>query len=423
MIERQVLSRILETRDYSIVTDNMLDVLYFPSFQEEFKFIDGHVAEYGVVPDQYTFLAKFPNFEMVEVTEPNEYLVSTLREEDLYRRTVPHLYRIRDLLQTDANAAAEYMLSVTKQLQPEYNIKGVDLVADASIRYQEHVERGQNPDKWYFESGFQELDDIIHGLQRGEELFVIVARTNQGKSWVLEKMCAHVWKTGFNVGYFSPEMSATSVGFRLDTLLGNFSNRGLKHGDKGGDEYKAFIEDLQTKPNKFIMSSSRDFGKSVTVSKLRNWVKKYKLDLIALDGIKYLSDERANRNDNETMRLTHISEDLMALSVEMKIPILVAVQANREGAFDQTSDAVPTLENIRDSDGIAHNASRVLGMRQKDNMLFMQLQKNRDGRVGDKFRYLWDIDTGNLSYVVQDGTQKSRQNPTESRPKDRGNVF
>ena len=111
------------------------------------------------------------------------------------------------------------------------------------------------------------------------------------------------------------------------------------------------------------------------------------------------------------------------LSVEMKIPILVAVQANREGAFDQTSDAVPTLENIRDSDGIAHNASRVLGMRQKDNMLFLQLQKNRDGRVGDKFRYLWDIDTGNLSYVVQDGVSKGRQNPTESRPKDRGNVF
>ena len=423
MIERQVLSRILESRDYSIVTDNMLDVLYFPSFPEEFKFIDGHVAEYGVVPDQYTFLAKFPDFEIVEVTEPNEYLVSTLREEDLYRRTVPHLYRIRDLLQTDANAAAEYMFSVTKILQPEYNIKGVDIVADANIRYQEHVERGQNPDKWYFESGFQELDSVIGGLQRGEELFVIVARTNQGKSWVLEKMCTHVWKTGFNVGYFSPEMSATSVGFRFDTLLGNFSNRGLKRGDKGGDEYKTYIEDLQTKPNKFIMSSTRDFGKSVTVSKLRNWVKKYKLDLIALDGIKYLSDERANRNDNETMRLTHISEDLMELSVEMKIPILVAVQANREGAFDQTSDAVPTLENIRDSDGIGHNASRVLGMRQKDNMLFLQLQKNRDGKVGDKFRYLWDIDTGNLSYVVQDEPDRRRQTPTESRPKDRGNVF
>lgn len=423
MIERQVLSRILIDKDYSIIVDNLLDETYFPSFVEEFKFIRDHFDEYGSVPDQMTFLVKFPTFEIVEVTEPNEYLVHQLREEELYRRFVPVVYKIRDLVQTDANMAAEFMMNAVKTLQPEYNIKGVDLVADAMVRYQEHLERGQNPDQWYFESGFQELDEVIHGLQRVEEFFVIVARTNQGKSWVLEKMAAHVWKCGFNVGYFSPEMSATSVGFRLDTLLGNFSNRGLKHGDKGGDEYKAFIEDLQTKPNKFIMSSTRDFGKQVTVSKLRNWVKKYKLDLIALDGIKYLSDERANRNDNETMRLTHISEDLMALSIELGIPVLVAVQANREGAFDANSDALPTLENIRDSDGIAHNASRVLSIRQKDNMLFMQLQKNRDGRVGDKFRYLWDIDTGNLSYVVQDEPMKKRQNPDGSKPKDRGNVF
>ena len=423
MIERQVLSRILESRDYSIVTSNMLDVSYFPSFTEEFKFIDGHVSEYGVVPDQYTFLAKFPNFEMVEVTEPNDYLVNTLREEDLYRRTVPHLYRIRDLLQSDANAAAEYMLSVTKQLQPNYNLKGTDIVAQASIRYDEHIKRANQPDQWYFETGFSELDDIIHGIQRGEELCVIFARLGNGKSWVLEKLCTHIWGLGFNVGYMSPEMSATSVGFRFDTLFRNFSNRGLMTGQRGGDEYKTYIEELKQRQNKFIVSTPTDFGKRVTVTKLRNWVKQYKLDFVAIDGIKYLADERAQRGDNQTVTLTNISEDLMELSVELGVPIVVVVQANREGVKDQTSNDMPQIENIRDSDGIAQNASKVIAMRQKDNMLFMQVQKNRFGKVGEKLRYLWDIDTGNFTYVVADDSPKSRQNPTESKPKDRGNVF
>lgn len=423
MIERQVLSRILESRDYSIVTDNMLDVLYFPSFPEEFKFIDGHVAEYGVVPDQYTFLAKFPDFEIVEVTEPNEYLVSTLREEDLYRRTVPHLYRIRDLLQTDANAAAEYMLSVTKQLQPNYNLKGTDIVSQADVRLDEHIKRANQPEQWYFETGFPELDDIIHGIQRGEELCVIFARLGNGKSWVLEKLCTHIWGLGFNVGYMSPEMSATSVGFRFDTLLKNFSNRGLMTGKQGGDEYKSYIEELKKRQNKFIVSTPTDFGKRVTVTKIRNWVKQYKLDFVAIDGIKYLADERAMRGDNQTTTLTNISEDLMELSVELKVPIVVVVQANREGVKDQTSNDMPQIENIRDSDGIAQNASKVIAMRQKDNMLFMQVQKNRFGKIGDKLRYLWDIDTGNFTYVVADDSPKGRQNPTESKPKDRGNVF
>ena len=423
MIENQIISRILETKDWSIVVENLLDETYFPSCKEEFKFIRDHVEEYGQVPDTLTFLAKFPEFEVVEVAEPNEYLVSALREEDLYRRSVPVVYKIRDLLQTDANMAAEYMMSATKDLQPEYNIKGTDLVATALERYDEHVERATNSEKYYFESGFKELDDIIRGLQRKEEFFVIVARTNEGKSWVLEKMSAHVWQLGFNVGYFSPEMSATTTGFRFDTLLGNFSNTGLATGQKGGEEYKKFAEELQSHKNKFIMSSSSDFGKTVTVSKLRNWVKKYKLDLIALDGIHYITDERAYKNDNETTRLTHISEDLMALSVELGIPVLTAVQANRAGVVDQNSDALPSIEHIRDSDGIAHNATRILAIRQKDNMLFMQIQKNRGSRRGDKLRYLWDIDTGNFQYVVSDDQRHARPNPTASKPKDRGNVF
>lgn len=423
MIEIQIISRILETKDWSIVVENLLDETYFPSSKAEFLFIREHVEEYGQVPDIFTFQAKFPDFEMVEVTEPDEYLVNALREEDLYRRSVPVVYKIRDLLQVDANMAAEFMVSATKDLQPEYNIKGTDLAATALQRYEEHIERGTNAEKWYFESGFKELDDVIRGIQRTEEFFVIVARTNEGKSWVLEKMASHVWKLGFNVGYFSPEMSATTTGFRFDTLLGNFSNTGLATGQKGGDEYRAFAEDLASRKNKFIMSSSKDFGKTVTVSKLRNWVKKYKLDLIALDGIHYITDERAHKNDNETTRLTHISEDLMALSVELSIPVLTAVQANRAGVVDPNSDALPSIEHIRDSDGIAHNATRILAIRQKDNMLFMQIQKNRGGRRGDKFRWLWDIDTGNFQYVVSDDNRRVRLNATDSKPKDRGNVF
>ena len=154
----------------------------------------------------------------------------------------------------------------------------------------------------------------------------------------------------------------------------------------------------KTRDNKFMVATPKDFNRVITVSKLRNYVKQYKLDALAIDGITYITDERGHKTDNKTISLTHISEDLMSLSMEMSIPILIVVQANRGGVNNDEEDSTPDLENIRDSDGIAHNASKVISLRQnKDNVLTMQVKKNRSGRVGDKVQYIWNADRGEFS--------------------------
>jgi replicative DNA helicase len=293
------------------------------------------------------------------------------------------------------------MLQATKQLQPDYQLKGVDIVHDGQDRYDEFLKRKDHQDEWFFTTGFPELDDIVHGIQRTEELVVIFARINQGKSWVLEKMCTHIWQLGFNVGYVSPEMSATSIGYRFDTLYKNFSNRALMWGkdEVSNDEYKDYMDELKENEHSFIVSTPLDFQKKITITKLRNWIKKFKLDIIAIDGITYLTDERYQRGDNKTTTLTNISEDLMSLSIEMNIPILVVVQANRSGVIDKDASGTPELENIKDSDGIAANASKVFPIRQRDSQLEIGIKKQRFGPVGGKVNYSWDIDTGTFTYV------------------------
>lgn len=427
MVQLQILNRILASQDDTILEDNMLTEEYFPTYINEYRFIQNHKERYGNVPDKATFIAQFPEFEFIEVTESEKYLVEAIQEEYLFTKTVPVMEKMSELLQTDSNAAAEYLLSEVKNLQPNYHIGGVDIVAGAQQRYDEYLSRKDKQKDWYFETGFRELDEITHGLQRGEELFVIVARTNQGKSWILEKMCAHVWQTGFNVGYLSPEMSPSTVGFRFDTLTKKFSNRGLMWGNNKDDEgYQNYIEELRKKQNKFIVATPLDFDKRITVSKLRNWVKQYKLDMIAIDGITYISDERGHRNDNKTTSLTNISEDLMELSLEMKIPILIVVQANRTGAGDADSGA-PELESIRDSDGIAHNASKVISIKQKtNNVLEIAIKKQRNGVVGGKLNYTWDIDTGTFVFTGGDDNSNRKHTddtPTRKRKSDDVDVF
>lgn len=402
MVSLQIISKILATQDNSIVEDNLLTEEYFTGYTDEFNFIENHVRQYGNVPDTATFLSKFPEIELVEVTESDRYLVDTIREEYLYYKSVPVIQKAAELLKSDSNAASEYLINEMKTLQPNYNLGGIDIVRDADLRFDEFLQRKEHQEKWFFTTGFKELDDLIHGIQRGEELLVLFARVNMGKSWVLEKMCTHIWQIGFNVGYISPEMGATSIGYRFDTLVNHYSNSALMWGkdDVSEDEYKDYIEDLKGKENKFIVATPIDFDKKITVSKIRNWVNQYKLDVVAIDGITYMSDERYRRGDNKTTSLTNISEDLMELSIELKIPILVVVQANRTGVVEKGKSDTPELESIRDSDGISHNASKIISINQREyGILDMTVKKQRFGVVGGKLTYNWDINTGDFTWV------------------------
>ena len=259
MVTLQIISKVIATQDFSFIENNSLTREDFEGtgFEAEFDFICAHRTKYGNVPDATTFLSEFPELELVQVEESDQYLLDTFREEQLYRKSVPMVQRIAELLKTDANAAAEYMMQAVKELQPKYNLGGVDLISQGEQRLEHFKERVDNQDKWYFTTGFPELDEVIHGIQRGEELFVIFARTNQGKSWVLEKMMAHIWELGFNVGYISPEMSADSIGYRFDTLNKNFSNKGLLWGNSDIDveNYEEYIHSLKSHENTFICST------------------------------------------------------------------------------------------------------------------------------------------------------------------------
>lgn len=410
LISLQVISKVVNSGDYSLIEDNLLDRDYFPGYEDLFDFLDEHYHKYGNVPDEVTFRSKFPDIDILEVTESDMYLIDTIREEYLYTRSVPVIQKAAELLKSDSNAAAEYLVNELRtNLQPSYDIHSTDIVASIQERIEATETVNDDIDSRFIPTGFDEIDKEMMGFQKGDELVVIFARTNQGKSWVLEKFCVSAVMNGYTVGYFSPEMNERDIGYRFDTLYGNIPNLSIIYGAFTDsftiDDYKKYAEDLSHVLGKFYVTKPKDFARKVTVSKLRNWVKANHLDMLAIDGITYLSDERYKRGDSKTISLTNISEDLMSLSEEMSIPILVVVQANRGGVVDRDSNDTPELENIRDSDGIAQNASIVFSVRQKrdketeQSLLIIEKKKSRIGKVGSSFHYFWDIDTGKFTYT------------------------
>ena len=413
MVELQILCKVLNTKDYSIIENNYLTEEFFPTYREEYSYIKSHYEEYKNVPDIETFITKFPEFERVEVNETDRYLVNTIREERLYTMSVPVIKKAAELLKADANEAGRYIQAEMSNLVPNYEIESCDIIHSRE-RFDTFKDKLENKDKWFIPTGFEELDDALGGgAQCGEELIVVVARTGNCKSWVITKIAQHSWLIGKTPGYMSPEMSGTKIGYRFDTVNSHFSNSGLNRGDTyrvNTQEYESYIDELNTKQNSFYVTTPRDFNNKITVTKLKNWVKSSGIDVLFIDGITYLSDERYKNGDNKTTSLTNISEDLMQLSCELRIPIYVVVQSNRGGV---DKDA-PDLEDIRDSDGIAHNATRVISVKHKDEYLSMIIKKNREYKTGVKIEYLADIDTGEYTYVESGDDVKEE---VEEKPK------
>ena len=396
MIQAQILNRILKEKSLDFVFNNDISEEYFGEYSPEYKFIYDHYKQYGNVPDIETFVDKFEDFSVMDVTESDKYLVDKITEEYQYQKLVPIINKVAELSKTDSVAATDYLRSELQNIQVLGSTCGIDIISQADIRLESYKLKRDSTEPWMRPTGFKELDDIIGGLAPGEEFMVIVARTNNGKSWVLAKILTHNWKIGGNVGYISPEMSEESVGYRFDSLNKHFSNFALYTG-RDVENYEEYIGDLKANAkNKFIVATPVDFGRRITVSKLRKFCLQHKLDVLGIDGITYLTDERYHKGDNKTTSLTNISEDLMSLSCELKIPIIAVVQANRSGVEEDGS--VPSLESIRDSDGISHNASKVLSIRQKNDKLKMEVTKARNCKVGAKLSYKWTIDTGEFEY-------------------------
>ena len=400
MVVLQILNKVIKTSSMNLIIDNNLTREMFLSYEDEFDFIMYHYEKYNKVPDKETFLSQFNEFDLLDVQETDKYLIDKLNEEWLYYKTVPVVQRVAELLKSNSDEAVEYLLTSLPSLTSIQHNEGTDIIQNADNRLNVYKEKLNGKDMQYVTTGFEELDTIFKGFAKGEELVVLFARIGQGKSWILSKMLSHAWQIGLNVGMISPEMSATKIGYRFDTLTHNFNNKNLVWGQPE-DNYEQYIQDLKQNKNKFIVSIPQDFNKKITVSKLKNFCLKNKIEILGIDGITYLTDERYKKGDSRTTMLTNISEDLMSLSIELGIPILVVVQSNRGGVNKDDSDEAPDLENIKDSDGIAANATKVIAIRQKASEGTLQLcvRKHRDGKTGQTLIYNCDFNTGNFQYI------------------------
>lgn len=417
MIQLQFLNKILSTKDSSIIELNNLDSGYFSEYKNEFNFIKTHLDKYRTVPDVETFLESFSDFELIEVNEPFSYLLEELFKDYQTRKIAETFNKIRPLL---IDGEVEKALNIYKHDSETINtgvaLSCVDIMKDTS-RYDAYLERTKDYSKYYISTGFSELDKLIGGIDREEELGVIVARTNVGKSMIAIKMAASAAMQGLNVGFYSGEMGVNKVGYRVDSLLGNFNGGAIIHGNSSiNSQYKKYIDELPGKcPGCLKVLTPNMINGSAGVNALRMFIEKEKLDILFVDQLSLLEDDRKARVPYE--KAANISKDLKNLQVLKRIPIISVSQQNRT-KNDDLGDSIDSTQ-IAMSDRIAQDATFILGITRdkKDNSIMtLHLVKSRDNANGQKLTYVVDLNRGSWTFVPESDENSPEDIPTAQKP-------
>lgn len=396
MIQLQFLNYLLSSGDSSLIFSNNLNKEFFSDYPKEYDYIVKHIKEYGNVPDLVTFLDEFPKFDVTEVSESPDYLINKLYKDKNTRALVDIFNEVKDsLVADDIDKAMEtYLNSIDKMTQAK-RIDSIDILKDTS-RYEAYLERCDNFDKYFVKTGFKELDEIIGGWDREEELATIVARSNQGKSWILFKCAVAAVEQGLNVGLYSGEMSERKVGYRVDTLISNISNTAITKGNRSvQNQYKKYLDELPTrfKGSLRILTPNMIDGPA-GVSALRAFIERDKLDILFIDQHSLLEDDRRARQPFE--KAANISRDLKNLQTLKKIPIIAVSQQNRTS----TENGVG-LEHVAQSDRIAQDSTIVIFFEQKDGTMTMHLIKSRDSANMKDLKYNINLDNGTFIYVPE----------------------
>lgn len=418
MIEAQIISKILEEENIDILLNENITSEYFITYSEEAIFLFNHYNEYRKVPTKETFIGKFNEFELTSAKEDWNYLITALRENYMFNQLA--ILFNSSTKEIENNALIGYQLVKNKIAELE-NIKPItsnDIVKNADKRFEEYKRRMDNESNQVIKIGLKEMDDKLFGWNMGEELVTIMARTNQGKSWLLLEFLINAWKQGKNVGLYSGEMSAEQVGYRFDALYKHFSNLNLMRSNKEEEkEYEKYIEELKEAKNNFIVITPKDLGHLANVNDIDYMIKKYNLDIVGIDQYSLMDDYRSKKGDPLRIRLGNISADLFNLSMKYKIPILALSQANRAAS----KNGNPELEHISESDAIAQNSTKVISISRRNEELSLQVIKNRYGMVGDEFIYLWDIDKGEFKFSRY-GSEKTNSYSNNNTELSRRNV-
>jgi len=206
-------------------------------------------------------------------------------------------------------------------------------------------------------TGFADLDKMTSGLHEGE-MIVIAARPSMGKTSLAMNIADTVAvDQRLPVGVFSLEMTAEALVLRMLCSRSRVNLHNITSGFLVNQDFPKLTAAAGKLANAplFIDDSA---GLSILQlrAKARRMAQQYGIKLFVIDYLQLLHST-ARRAENRQQEIADISNGIKALAKELKVPVIVLSQLNRE--LEKDKNRKPRLSDLRESGAIEQDADLV----------------------------------------------------------------
>lgn len=245
-----------------------------------------------------------------------------------------------------------------------------------------------------FSTGFQDLDYVTEGLERGT-VVVIGAAPGMGKTGFALSMTTHMSESPDNringrppvIGWFSMEMPVEQQAQRLLASIARVNLKQLRSGYLDKDGWLRVQQATDTLAGWRVHFDDRA---ALSPRRMREAVRRLandegRVDVIFVDYLQLADGERA-KGDTREAEVAKISRSLVQIAKDYNCVVVAISQLNRD--LEKRTNKRPMLADFRDTGQIAQDAYLLIGLycdqvyhpeTPKQNICEVIFLKNRNG--------------------------------------------
>ena len=346
------------------------------------------------LPTLETISEVLKGINFLETNEDIGFFIQQIRERGAYLAYTEHLREeLNKVVATESNikpleildGAQRGIASIRKTFRVNYGDEVVDFGKDTDPRFADYEERENKKGLLGIPFPFEPLNMCTCGALPGE-LFLFLAKSGCGKTWLLSLIAKHCYDLGYGVGFFSQEMRSKRAAMRLDAVMSGVSPKRFLYGELSIEEklkLQQYYASLKTKKNELLLYGPNDIvdleAFASTLSVIRN-----KISIVCWDS-PYLCI-RGNKNWEERASFVH---NVKQLAEQYAIPIILTWQLNIDGNAAYTGAATTDAD---------YNFLLHRNKQQEDtHQASMESRKTRDGMLLHNMDLEWNTVEGKFS--------------------------
>jgi replicative DNA helicase len=207
-------------------------------------------------------------------------------------------------------------------------------------------------------TGYPDLDRMTDGLH-GSEMIVIAARPSMGKTSLAMNIVEHaVLENKLPVCVFSLEMSAEALILRMMCSIARVNLRSIREGFMSESDFPKLTSAAGKLANaRLFIDDTAALSILQLRARARRLAQQHDIKLFVIDYLQLLHSTARRAQENRQQEISDISSGIKALAKELKVPVLVLSQLNRE--LERDKSRKPRLSDLRESGAIEQDADLV----------------------------------------------------------------